>query len=956
MLYRSFSYGGPMVPSVSYVSPPVAPPRHSLSSVPSYAPSGPVVTRQYSSVSAPAAEPLELVYPHQGPNDLKRYRSVGVVPGQTVTAAPTVRAVASYGSLSTTQSYLGAGPAPITRTTSVVVDQYVPQTFDLGSDDIGFMRKKIRDLGGIKSELEQGHRALDTEESEALAAAQRRERLETTQRELLELGKQMRLEDQQYERRRSGQLPESDQQAESAEVRRLVGELVAARTALEDTKKRLSQSDAALSQAERRAYSAEARLHSAQQEATDGHVRELNSGASATEALQRAERAEAQLRDSEARLRDCEARLSDSEAQLRDAEGRIRQAEGAVAREHGENEAELRTLQRQLAEEQERAQEAEASAAQLRLQLARATEGAADASQIQALQAELEASQSRARSLAEDLAESRVALAASKDRISELDRELAAARAASRAAGADASLFAELQEQFRVLSEQNAALRDQLGEASSEREAALRELTTEHFREAGDLQLRLDEAEAERDALSSQLVAIQALLDDAEKRAAAAEQSVSDAQAQQETAERQLRQLEQSRRSSAGAAQDSQLADARDRIESLEMQLDSMRIHHGELQRECDEKDQTIASLQSFKTSVEEKLLIFQSDSSLSESELRGRITKLAETLAENEKRVPTLKQDQEKFKTEIASLRESVSAKSLDRLHELQILLFQSESELREIKSMTGVLTAELWQAKFEEIKRESSGKLAVGPESETRIDRVSQNNKEATQAISTLVSTHESLREELAEQKDSMASVFVLMKGEVMLKFTKKTASKPHRRFFFVHVFSEPTLFWNESEGGEAPAQSAIAAVFRGGDYRQSTIHYVIPQPHDEIVKSAALTPEILKLCFQIGCSDRRIDLIAPNETVFATWTAGLQQMLDKFRAGRLGGSSVTVSKELSSMISRGSGFDFLAEKMRAEAFEKQKLSEEKRQLDEMMASLQSHSKRRLSVSESK
>jgi hypothetical protein len=179
--------------------------------------------------------------------------------------------------------------------------------------------------------------------------------------------------------------------------------------------------------------------------------------------------------------------------------------------------------------------------------------------------------------------------------------------------------------------------------------------------------------------------------------------------------------------------------------------------------------------------------------------------------------------------------------------------------------------------------------------------------------------------------------------MKGDLLLKYNSRAIGKPHKRFFFMHLFREPVIFWSDSD----TVSTSLAGTGGGGgftffktdDFKQAVIQDVVVGPSDEVLKTHQLTDEIKALSFSLITSDRRMDLIAPTQEIFILWTAGLGKVLDDYQKGFIGlGMGSRLRVELVLQKSLGGTFDVEEQRKKFEAEQRKKEEDTKRALNEM------------------
>jgi len=181
--------------------------------------------------------------------------------------------------------------------------------------------------------------------------------------------------------------------------------------------------------------------------------------------------------------------------------------------------------------------------------------------------------------------------------------------------------------------------------------------------------------------------------------------------------------------------------------------------------------------------------------------------------------------------------------------------------------------------------------------------------------------------------------------------LKYNKRGSGKPQKRFFFVHLFREATVFWSEEEASGAAAggntstsqNKSIFSFGNGLDFRQGVLVNVHEGPSEDVIKSQGNLPQnVAELSFNIDLSDRRLDLIAPSRGIYEQWTSGLRKVLVGLKKGAIGGSSAQMRMDLILSKSLTQEFDYGVEKARLEAEAIKKASETKKQLEDVMGSL--------------
>lgn len=400
---------------------------------------------------------------------------------------------------------------------------------------------------------------------------------------------------------------------------------------------------------------------------------------------------------------------------------------------------------------------------------------------------------------------------------------------------------------------------------------------------------------------------------------------------------------------------------ARDRIASLSSNLEQtsadltsekaitadLRKNVADLESELrDQKDQ----LALLKASCEMRVLTYPKPAT-DIAVIRARIADINDETKVEEQRLIQLREKLHELTNTIKDLAAKTDVKSRKKLEETELARRQTELEYTAFRNLRAVILAELWDTQMMLLSSDPRREFNLGTEIAERMDVVSLQLRRAVPTIQELRQVQADLQGELAVQQKDMEGVFALMKGENLLKYNKKGTGKPQKRFFFLHIFREVTIFWSEEEASGVVAGSSNAlASSSGKDFRQGILVNVHEGPSEEVLKAQGNLPENLaSLSFHLDLSDRRLDLIAPSRGAYEQWTSGLRKVLTSFKRGVIGGTN-SAQMRLDLILSKslaGKNFDYAVEKatLEAEAFKRQQ--DTKKQLEDVMASLKSKNK---------
>jgi predicted nucleic acid-binding Zn-ribbon protein len=544
------------------------------------------------------------------------------------------------------------------------------------------------------------------------------------------------------------------------------------------------------------------------------------------------------------------------------------------------------------------------------------------------------------RALAEKLVEAADAHAEAIEQkrraLAELEKELATVR---QERDALRSRVDELEEEKNRLKQELDAAREKI-KALSDADAAAQQLREDNGKLAAQIQMMESEKAKLKDLMAQSA-------DNQGQALAAAAQIASERDSLKAANEALLAEGKRLKESGTDAA--SEIAALKEKLAAAEKKNADQQHRIDELQAETDEYK---SSLDDFKRKVERKMLVWQvvgDRTKETDAKNRLRLHEVKETLKREEDRIPQLEKSIAESKATIAECQNLMETqgkkkdkKVIERLHEAEILLHQDTAELVLYRNLRALLFAEKWTTENYIIRSDKREEFDLGEDIEQRMDVVANQFNQALITIEELRSCNRDLQVDYNSKSHQVDDVFALMKGDLLLKYNSRATGKPHKRFFFVHLFREPTIFWSDSDTISADPTASSSSnfnIFKGDDFKQAIIHDVELGPSDEVLKTHTLTDEIKALSFSIVTSDRRLDLIAPTPEIYQLWTKGLGKVMEDYAKGFIGlGEGARMRSELLLQKSMGAQFNIEEQRKKYEAEQKKKEEDTKRALNDM------------------
>jgi len=253
--------------------------------------------------------------------------------------------------------------------------------------------------------------------------------------------------------------------------------------------------------------------------------------------------------------------------------------------------------------------------------------------------------------------------------------------------------------------------------------------------------------------------------------------------------------------------------------------------------------------------------------------------------------------------------------------------------------KNLRSILHGEKWTTETQIIRSDKREAFDLGEDINQRMDVVAAQFKQSMVVVEELRACNRDLQVDYNKKSHQVDDVFSLMKGDLLLKYNTRATGKPHKRFFFMHLFREPVIFWSDSDTISGQATSGAFAFFKSDDFKQAVIQDVVTGPSEDVLKTHELTPEIQALSFSINTSDRRLDLIAPTQEIYKLWTDGLGKVLEDYQKGFIGlGTGSRLRVEVVLQKSLGVSFNVEEQRKKLEAEQKKQEEDTKRALNDM------------------